>query len=133
VDAGVDEGSEIPLHYDPMISKVVAWGRTREEAIRRMKRALDEYRIAGVQTTIPFCRFVLDHPAFRDGTFSTHFIDDFFSPEDLVGDVQDRNLASAVATALVSRQNGASAESGGVESDGWSDWAVRRRRNGRSR
>jgi len=133
VDSGVDEGSEIPLHYDPMISKVIAWGRTREEAIRRMKRALGEYRIAGVQTTIPFCRFVMDHPAFRDGTFSTHFIDDFFSPDALGGDVRDRNLASAVATALVARRNGAAAEASGVESGGWSAWAVRRRRNSRPR
>src|SRR5690606_6449350 len=74
VDAGVEESDAVPVHYDPMISKLTAWGPTREEAIARMDRALSEYEIAGVETTIPFCRFVMQHEAFRSGHFDTGFV-----------------------------------------------------------
>ena len=69
LDAGVEEGADIPIYYDPMISKLSTWGETRLEAIRRMARALDEYQIAGVPTTIPFCHFVMKHEAFTSGKF----------------------------------------------------------------
>ncbi|MDT0631690.1 acetyl-CoA carboxylase biotin carboxylase subunit [Rubrivirga sp. S365] len=78
VDAGVEEGDEVPVYYDPMVSKLVAWGRTRDEAIARMDRALGEYDVAGVRTTIPFCRYVMGHPAFRSGDFDTGFVAEHF-------------------------------------------------------
>src|SRR5690606_12683099 len=81
VDSGVDEGSRIEIHYDPLVSKLTTWGRTREEAIDRMRRALTEYEIAGVRTTLPFCRFLMDHAQFRAGAYSTHFVDRHFTPE----------------------------------------------------
>jgi propionyl-CoA carboxylase alpha chain len=84
VDAGVEEGGEVPIYYDPMISKLVTWGPTRRDAIRRMRRALEEYDIAGVPTTIPFCHFVMEHDAFTSGAFSTHFVDQHFTPERLL-------------------------------------------------
>ena len=83
VDAGVEEGDAVPLYYDPMISKLTVWGRTRPEAIARMDRALAEYDVAGVPTTIPFCRFVMQHDAFRAGTFDTGFVDRYLTPEAL--------------------------------------------------
>ncbi len=81
VDDGMEEGMEIPIYYDPMIAKLVTWGKDREEAIERMIRAIDEYRISGVETTLSFCRFVLKHSAFRSGDFDTHFISKYFKPE----------------------------------------------------
>jgi acetyl-CoA carboxylase biotin carboxylase subunit len=75
-DGGVYPGYEIPIHYDPLISKLVAHGADREEALRRMHRALDEYRLEGVRTTIPFHMKVMRHPAFGAGELTTDFIDE---------------------------------------------------------
>ncbi|MBN2597490.1 MAG: acetyl-CoA carboxylase biotin carboxylase subunit [Marinifilaceae bacterium] len=73
-DGYVYEGYEIPIHYDPMISKLIIWARTREEAIERMRRALFEYKITGVKTSIKYLEKIMDCPDFRNGTYDTHFI-----------------------------------------------------------
>ncbi len=73
-DSGVYEGGEVTVHYDPMISKLVAWGTDRDEAIRRMLRALAEYRIQGPTTNIAFHEWILQHPRFRSGDYDTNFI-----------------------------------------------------------
>ena len=73
-DGGVYQGYRVPVHYDPMISKLVVWAETRPDAIARMRRALGEYRIEGIRTTIPFHRRVVRHRAFLDGEFDTGFI-----------------------------------------------------------
>jgi propionyl-CoA carboxylase alpha chain len=78
LDSGVYEGGDIPVYYDPMISKLIVWGRTREEAITRSLRALEEYTIAGVATTIKFHCWALKHPLFLKGDISTHFVGDHF-------------------------------------------------------
>jgi acetyl-CoA carboxylase, biotin carboxylase subunit len=96
-DAGVEEGDQIPIYYDPMISKLAVWGASREQAIRRMDRALAEYDVAGVETTIPFCRFVMQHPAFRGGTFDTGFVDQHFQADHLTPGEEGRAQAVAVA------------------------------------
>jgi acetyl-CoA carboxylase biotin carboxylase subunit len=70
------EGFEIPLFYDPMISKLVVWAKTREDAIERMKRALHEYKIGGVKTSINFLEKVMNNQAFAKGNYDTHFIDE---------------------------------------------------------
>ncbi len=75
VDSGVREGWTVPPHYDSLLSKVITWGATREEARRRMARALEEYVIEGVATTIPFHRLVLSHPAFVSGEIHTGFVE----------------------------------------------------------
>ena len=75
VDSGVYQRYSIPSIYDPMISKLIAWGRDRTEAITRMRRALYEYIIAGVKTNIPFHKAVMENPRFMNGELSTHFID----------------------------------------------------------
>jgi acetyl-CoA carboxylase biotin carboxylase subunit len=75
-DGYVYEGYEIPIYYDPLISKLIVWALTREEAIRRMKRTLFEYKITGVKTSIPFLKRIMDTPDFINGTYNTHFIAD---------------------------------------------------------
>ena len=100
VDAGVEEGGEVLIHYDPMISKLTTWGLSREEAIARMERALEEYEIAGVTTTIPFCLYAMRHEAFRTGAFSTHFVDQHFAPEDLFVDAPERDRLAALAATI---------------------------------
>ena len=73
-DGGVYAGAEVSIYYDPIISKLATWGRTRGEAIERMRRALDEYEVAGIKTTIPFFREVMRDPEFLDGQLDTGFI-----------------------------------------------------------
>jgi len=83
VDDGFEEGMDIPIYYDPMISKLITHGKDREEARERMIRAIDDYQISGVETTLPFCKFALQHEAFVSGDFDTHFVSKFFTPEKL--------------------------------------------------
>jgi len=100
VDDGFEEGMTIPIYYDPMIAKLITHGATREEAIARMERAIDDYAIAGVETTLPFCRFVMGHETFRKGQYDTHFVRDHFRPELLLGN----DPSEAEAAALVAAQ-----------------------------
>ncbi|MFK7831697.1 MAG: acetyl-CoA carboxylase biotin carboxylase subunit [Winogradskyella sp.] len=80
VDNGFEEGMDIPIYYDPMLSKLITYGETREEAIELMIKAIDNYHIKGVETTLPFGRFVCEHEAFRSGNFDTHFVKKYYSP-----------------------------------------------------
>ena len=75
-DGYVYEGYEIPIHYDPLISKLIVWAPTRDEAIERMKRALYAYKITGIKTSIPFLNRIMDVPDFKKGRYNTHFIQD---------------------------------------------------------
>jgi acetyl/propionyl-CoA carboxylase alpha subunit len=79
-DNGYYAGAEVSIYYDPLISKLIVWGRNRGEAIDRMKRALSEYQIHGVETSIPFCALVMNHPKFVAGDFDTHFVEKEFLP-----------------------------------------------------
>lgn len=76
VDSAVYPGYTISPHYDSMIAKLIVWGKDRKEAIERMRRALDEFEIVGVHTTIPFHQKLLAHPKFRDGDFDIKFLDE---------------------------------------------------------
>ena len=76
LDHGIRAGLEITPHYDPLLGKLCSWGRTRQEAINRMGRALEELRIVGLHTTIPFCRAVMHSESFTSGRYNTHFITD---------------------------------------------------------
>ena len=78
-DSGAYEGGEVPIFYDPMISKLITWGETRDVALSRMKRALGEYEVRGIRTTIPFFKWILDDPDFLAARFDTTFIDRKFS------------------------------------------------------
>jgi len=99
-DSGVVQGNEISLYYDPMISKLVSWGDTRIKAIDRMKRALKEYEIVGIKTSIPFLIRVLEHKEFIRGNINTHFIDQYAS--DLFR--ANPEMAEPAAMAAVIRQ-----------------------------
>jgi len=80
VDNGVIEDQEIPIYYDPMLSKLIAYGQNRAEAIERMIRAIGEYKIKGVANTLSFGDFVMRHKAFRQGKFDTHFVQNEYKP-----------------------------------------------------
>ena len=97
VDAGVEEGDDVPVYYDPMVAKLCTWGPTREHAIRRMRRALDEYDVAGIRTTIPFCRTVMTNPAFVSGQFDTGYVEAHFDPAALAPSAQDQRAALLAA------------------------------------
>lgn len=95
VDDGYEQGQEVSIYYDPMIAKLITYGKNRDEAIARMKRAIEEYQIVGVATTLPFCAFVLNHPEFTSGRFTTKFVESHFDPSVLVNDVSDEIMEVA--------------------------------------
>ncbi|SMB99868.1 acetyl-CoA carboxylase, biotin carboxylase [Hymenobacter roseosalivarius DSM 11622] len=100
VDDGFEQGMDIPIYYDPMIAKLVTFGKDRAEAIARMLRAIDEYQITGIQTTLSFGRYVLQHPAFVGGNFDTNFIRDHFTPADLTPTTDDEAEINKLAAVL---------------------------------
>jgi len=83
VDNGIEEGMDVPIYYDPMLSKLVTYGKTREEAIELMITAIDNYHVEGVATTLPFGKFVMEHKAFRSGDFDTGFVKAYYDAEKL--------------------------------------------------
>jgi acetyl-CoA carboxylase biotin carboxylase subunit len=104
VDSGVYEGGEVPLHYDPLMAKLIVWGQSRDEAATRMGRALAEFTVAGVKTTIPFHRAVMYHPDFLAGRLSTAFVERAFGGGRQLGAPSAaRARAAAVAVALRAR------------------------------
>jgi acetyl-CoA carboxylase biotin carboxylase subunit len=78
VDSGFDAGSQIGVHYDPLVSKLVCWAEDRQSAINRMLRALNEYIIGGLTTNISFLKLIVNHPSFREGKFDINFLNDEF-------------------------------------------------------
>lgn len=110
VDDGLEEGMEIPIHYDPMIAKLVVHAETRDAAIERLVRAIDDYRISGVRTTLEFCRYAVQHEAFRSGDFDTHFVKNHFDPENLPV-AEDLEAIAALAAVLGSETASESAGS----------------------
>ena len=80
MDDGFEEGMNIPIYYDPMIAKLTVHGGNRDEAIKRMLRAIDDFEITGIETTLGFCHFVLNHPAFVSSEFDTRFVEKHFKP-----------------------------------------------------
>ena len=100
VDDGFEQGMAIPIYYDPMIAKLITHADTRQDAIDKMVRAIDEYTISGVQTTLPFCKFVMQHEAFSSGNFDTHFVKHYFTPEVLKTDSSPEEIN--IVAALVS-------------------------------
>ncbi len=100
-DSGIYEGWDVPLYYDSLLSKLIVWAESREEAIMRMRRALREYKIKGIKTNIPFHQWVMNHERFIKGDYDTHFIDEEFSPEVLKSSYSHEEVAiiSAVVAA----------------------------------
>ncbi|HYA36341.1 MAG TPA: acetyl-CoA carboxylase biotin carboxylase subunit [Candidatus Binataceae bacterium] len=124
-DAGVYAGAEVPIFYDPMISKLVAWGADRPQAIDRMRRALGEFQIAGgLRTNLDFHRWIVRHPRFHEGDFDTSFINQEWKPsKDGAG--EDRALFAAALLAAVQgqqSQNGAKEEASAQRGNRPSPW-----------
>jgi propionyl-CoA carboxylase alpha chain len=107
VDDGFEQGMDIPFYYDPMIAKLICHAESREAAIEKMIRAIDEYEITGLETTLGFCRFVMKHEAFRSGDFDTRFVENYFKPEQIqnTASSEEELIAALVAvTALDSKK-----------------------------
>ncbi|HNN27110.1 MAG TPA: acetyl-CoA carboxylase biotin carboxylase subunit [Chitinophagales bacterium] len=98
VDDGFDEGMDIPIYYDPMIAKLIAHGSNRKDAIEKLKKAIIDYNIVGVKTTLPFGEFVLHHSAFTTGNFDTKFVDNYYHPSKI--NKTELTLATLIAAKL---------------------------------
>lgn len=103
VDDGFEQGMEVPFYYDPMIAKLICHADTRAAAIEKTRRALKEYEITGIETTIGFCDFVMGHPAFRSGDFDTRFVENYFNPSVLTSHHTETEevLAAVLAAKLI--------------------------------
>jgi propionyl-CoA carboxylase alpha chain len=98
VDNGFEQGMDIPIYYDPMLAKLITYGQTREEAIQIMVKAIDDYKIEGVQTTLPFGKFVFEHEAFRSGKFDTNFVKKYYDAAMLKAQMENEaEIAALVA------------------------------------
>ncbi|HYJ92007.1 MAG TPA: hypothetical protein VEV84_11905, partial [Pyrinomonadaceae bacterium] len=105
-DGGVYEGSEVSIYYDPMISKFAVHGRTRSDAIDRMRRALGEYEISGLKTTLPFFREVMRDAEFIEGRLDTAFISRFFERRQAkLPDTRTRDIAVIAAALAYSKSS----------------------------
>ncbi len=98
VDNGFEQGMDIPIYYDPMLAKLITYGETREEAIQIMIKAIEDYHVEGVQTTLPFGKFVFEHEAFRSGKFDTHFVKNYYNADVLKKQMaQEAEIAALIA------------------------------------
>jgi len=101
LDDGFEEGMTIPIYYDPMLAKLITYGKDREEAIQLMIGAISEYKIKGISTTLPFGKFVCEHQAFSSGEFDTHFVKNYYTPELLLQQyTEEREIAAMVGLKL---------------------------------
>jgi acetyl-CoA carboxylase biotin carboxylase subunit len=137
-DSGIYEGFEVPIHYDPMLAKLITWGATREEATNRMKAALIEYRVEGPTTNIPFLRWILSHPDFGANQVHTGWLETVQGQFEHIGiGYGKRESVAAIAAAIHAvRSQAAASHAGGTETgeDG-NPWVTtgRARRFGRLR
>lgn len=130
VDSGVVAGSEIPIYYDPMVAKLITWGRDRHEAISRMRRALEEYRVSGVETTITFHRVLMDNRKFISGDLSTSFLAEEY-PDNVyrqISDTMKERAALAIALDRYVRERQISIEGKPCGGQGSPNWKITNRR-----
>ncbi|WP_250631586.1 acetyl-CoA carboxylase biotin carboxylase subunit [Rhodoflexus caldus] len=108
VDDGFEQGMDIPIYYDPMIAKLIVHAEDRNKAIAKMLRAIEEYQITGIQTTLGFCTYVLNHEAFISGQFDTKFVEKYFTPEVLqsTNRPEEERVAAALAAFLLAQGTG---------------------------
>lgn len=128
LDDGFEEGMDIPIYYDPMISKLITYGKDRQEAIEHMIKAIDNYLIIGIETTLDFCKFVLKHEAFKDGSFNTKFVEKYFDPsklnQDDLASASDLKMIAAIGAFVIEdSQNSGRA----VVDNNISKWSLRNR------
>jgi len=125
VDDGYRQGMEVPIYYDPMIAKLIVHGSNREEAIQRMIRAIDEYRIVGVKTTLEFCQFVMRHSKFQQGEYTTRFIQDHYQVGTGNSDQNLKQVAAAMAAYLYQQARPRSTSQSTILSNSTNSWKSR--------
>jgi propionyl-CoA carboxylase alpha chain len=125
IDDGFEQGMSIPFYYDPLLAKLICHAESRDEAIRKMIRAIDEFEITGVETTLGFCDFVMTHDAFRSGNFDTHFVETHFSPSRLTrpGNEDEALIAALVSATL---KDGAGTIPSAIQQPALSTWRKNR-------
>jgi acetyl-CoA carboxylase biotin carboxylase subunit len=126
VDDSFEAGMEIPIHYDPMIAKLITFGKNREEAINRMIRAIEDYQLTGIETTLSFGTFAMKHDAFVSGKFDTKFIDNYFKPELLKSETQFDDV-TALAASTVFYAQGKSSTTNHENNSTESNWKKNRK------
>jgi len=126
VDDGFEQGMAIPIYYDPMIAKLIAYADTRLHAIERMTRAIKEYDITGVKTTLDFCQFAINHEAFVSGNFDTNFVNRYFKPESLNEELINNEIALAAFIGLTAGEKTQLNETATTQSIS-SNWKTKRR------
>jgi len=127
VDNGFEEGMEIPIYYDSMLSKLITYGKDRQEAISRMKRAIQDYVIAGVKTTLPFASFVMDNAHFVSGDFDTHFVKTHFTDPSVLDNSNEEEAHIAALLAKHLQTENSSLTSAEKRSESVSKWKKNRR------
>lgn len=106
VDDGFEQGMDIPFYYDPMIAKLICHAENREAAMNKMIRAIEEFEITGLETTLGFCDFVMKHEAFRSGNFDTKFVETWFTPASLGHQEDETEALLAALLAATIQENG---------------------------
>jgi len=105
IDTGINSNSEVSIYYDPILSKLITFGRNRGEAITRMTNALKNYLVTGVTTNIPFCKWIMEHDDFKNNKFNINFIgneiDKYLQEKTEVKDITDDMLTSVIASAML--------------------------------
>ena len=126
VDDGYEEGMEIPVFYDSMIAKLVAYAPTRDEAINGLCRAIDEYYIKGIQTTLQFGKWAVQTEPFRTGNFDTKFIEKYFKPEYLDSKDADAEQVAALLAATIWEKDKKQTATAAKATNGVSKWKLNR-------
>lgn len=121
VDDSFEQGMDIPIHYDPMIAKLITFGKDREEARLRMIHAINNYQISGIETTLSFGQYVMNHDAYIKGQFDTKFVDTYFTP-DVLRNEKSFDEVAAVAAAMFFQKPATKQESisAGTSVSNWS-------------
>jgi acetyl/propionyl-CoA carboxylase alpha subunit len=115
VDDGYEEGMDIPVFYDPLLAKLIVHAETRELACKKMIRAIEDFAISGISTTLPFGKFVMEHEAFLSGQFDTKFIENYFRPELLKSELEiEKRIAALLASKLLDKKTGNAQHAGTV-------------------
>lgn len=127
VDDGYEEGMDIPIFYDPMIAKLVVHAATRYEAINRLCRAVDEYHIKGIQTTLGFGKWAVQTEPFRTGNFDTKFIDKYFKPEYLLTEDSDAEAVAGLVGTYIWNKHRKPNSVAATSSSTLSNWKIKRK------
>jgi acetyl/propionyl-CoA carboxylase alpha subunit len=128
VDDGFEQGMTIPIHYDPMIAKLCTYGKTREECIKRMVWAIDDFIIIGIENTLDVGKFIMQHEVFNSGEYNTSFINAYFTPEKLDADISEDLLeVAAILGARIMQNSGKKqTQKGSSAQTSKSNWRVNR-------